>query len=168
MTIGKKIILSLVANRYYYVTNQTDEQIKLQLKELTKSVGLFGDYRYNLTGVFSKHTFRLHRRAGLWIKSEPVIIYGKIIKKENNLIDLDVEIKPTFEFLLFVMLFPIIIVIEKLSTGKTDLFATLFCFCFSIILWINAYITVAYYKDEFEKAFDLVPEIDPISSRIRL
>lgn len=171
MTIVKKIILSLVANRYCYSTNQTEEQIQQRLKELTKSVGFFGNYQYNLTGFFSTKTFFLHRRSGLWLHSEPVTIYGKIIKNENNKIDFEVEIKPYFGFLLFVVMgifFSVGTFVNELSSGETYTFDAFFCLFFPISIWINAYTSVAYYKEEFEKAFELEPAIDPLSSRIRL
>ena len=41
MGIEDKIINSLLTNRYIYETNQTEEEIDLKFKEITKSVSLF-------------------------------------------------------------------------------------------------------------------------------
>jgi hypothetical protein len=174
MEIGEKIVHSFLTNRYLYSTNQTEEQIREQFKALTKSVGFFEDYRYNLTGEVSRDNFKLHRRAGLMLirswDRQPVTIYGEIIRNEQNLIDFDVEIKPNFVFLMSIILTtitPIGYFFYNLSNGKVDISPVLTCFLFAIIVWLGAHFTVAYYKEEFEKAFDLEPASAPISSRIR-
>jgi hypothetical protein len=102
---------------------------------------------------------------------KPVTIYGKIVVNEDKLIDFDVEIKPNFGFILFILItiiLPIIHLFQQYPNGKIEILGLLICPFFMILIWIGAFYTVAYYKEEFEKAFDLEPIVNPISSRIRL
>ena len=175
MEIGDKIMHTFLTNRYVYKTNQTEVEINSTFDEITKSYGLFEDYRVNLCGEVSKGKFKLYRKSGIiliqsWDKN-PVTIYGEIKKNEQNLIDLDVEFKPNFVFLFFVIasiIVTLFVINAEIPKEKVSFLNILIAPFFTVLMWTIAYHTVAYHKGVFERGFGLEKADDPVSSRFRL
>jgi uncharacterized Tic20 family protein len=160
--------------QYLYSTNKSEGEIRSKLIEITQSNRYSNGYLSNLTGSVSGKDFKLYRKSGSWYirswDSEPVTIYGQIIKNESDLVDFEVEIKTNFIFPLFIIILflvqiAIILLTIKYETVGFLIFAS--CFLFMTILWTLAYFIVKYYKNEFQKTFDFEENNEFIGKRIR-
>ena len=55
-------------------------------------------------------------------------------------------------------------IFQEILKDKVNILNILIFPFFLILIWINLYFTVSYYKEEFEKAFDLEKAVEPIKT----
>lgn len=146
---------------FVYVVNISMDEIIYKLKYLINQKNIF-DFEYNLDGeLFNDNTFLLTRRMGLIHinggSSPPVTLMGKVSIVSANKSIINLNIKPSYIFIILSILFTIIalvVFIHSLYIREPDLFGLAFLIV-PILMGLTSFYTQQYHRKEFERTLGI-------------